>query len=182
MTRRALALAAALTALASCKTPQPCPTPLVECNGQCVDVQSNQRHCGSCGNACAGGRSCIGGSCTPQTRAACPDRTAGAFVTVERCGEAVKVWVQDPTFVDSAASYVLSTAPPLVPVLTVVPGTDCDAQWSWSAGASSAAFAAPGTIPGCDVCPSVVQADVPSFVAAPGKWCARMVLAVDPRP
>jgi Stigma-specific protein, Stig1 len=34
------------------------------CAGQCVDTQSDGLNCGSCGNACAAGKSCVNGACT----------------------------------------------------------------------------------------------------------------------
>ncbi len=33
------------------------------CNNQCVDVTSNEAHCGTCGNACGTGQTCSTGSC-----------------------------------------------------------------------------------------------------------------------
>lgn len=37
------------------------------CSGACVDVQSDEAHCGACGNACAAGQSCEAGQCqAPQ--------------------------------------------------------------------------------------------------------------------
>lgn len=45
-----------------------CEGGLTACAARCVDTTSNSNHCGSCGNACAGGSVCIEGDC-----AACPD-------------------------------------------------------------------------------------------------------------
>jgi hypothetical protein len=42
-----------------------CPTGQAACGGQCVPLTTNQ-NCGSCGNACSGGKTCQGGVC------ACP--------------------------------------------------------------------------------------------------------------
>jgi hypothetical protein len=33
------------------------------CNGQCVDLQTSQNHCGSCGNACGALQACNNGQC-----------------------------------------------------------------------------------------------------------------------
>jgi hypothetical protein len=41
-----------------------CPELSVLCSGLCVDVQTDARHCGACGNACAAGQSCAAGRCT----------------------------------------------------------------------------------------------------------------------
>ena len=41
-----------------------CPPPLVDCNGECVDLNSDPLNCGSCGNVCptglCQGRTCVG--------------------------------------------------------------------------------------------------------------------------
>jgi hypothetical protein len=34
-----------------------------KCSGACVDLQNDSANCGSCGNACSVGISCVGGSC-----------------------------------------------------------------------------------------------------------------------
>ncbi len=39
-----------------------CPAPLADC-GSCVDLGSNNTHCGACGHPCAGGTSCDNGVC-----------------------------------------------------------------------------------------------------------------------
>src|SRR5215213_8308633 len=33
------------------------------CKGRCVNLQRNERHCGSCFNRCAEGQECVGGEC-----------------------------------------------------------------------------------------------------------------------
>lgn len=40
-----------------------CPPGLTYCYGECVDVNSDPRHCGWCGNACPPGWSCVLGRC-----------------------------------------------------------------------------------------------------------------------
>ena len=34
------------------------------CNGNCVNLQRSERHCGSCGNRCPAGSECVGGTCS----------------------------------------------------------------------------------------------------------------------
>jgi hypothetical protein len=34
------------------------------CKGRCVNLQINERHCGSCGNRCPEGSECAGGTCS----------------------------------------------------------------------------------------------------------------------
>ena len=36
---------------------------LTECNGECVDLGSNDAHCGQCGLGCTGDHSCVAGEC-----------------------------------------------------------------------------------------------------------------------
>lgn len=45
-----------------------CPDARIECNGQCVDIDTDPTNCGTCGTTCAAGEMCVGGSC----EAACP--------------------------------------------------------------------------------------------------------------
>jgi len=40
-----------------------CPDGEVQCNGRCVETESNDRHCGGCGMPCGQGAACIGGVC-----------------------------------------------------------------------------------------------------------------------
>jgi hypothetical protein len=44
-----------------------CPSGQTNCNGNCVDTSSDSQNCGSCGNACAQGESCVSGSCSPSS-------------------------------------------------------------------------------------------------------------------
>jgi hypothetical protein len=37
------------------------------CKGRCVNLQRNERHCGSCFNRCAEGQECVNGECTFRT-------------------------------------------------------------------------------------------------------------------
>src|SRR5581483_5686220 len=37
------------------------------CNGACVNVQTDNQNCGSCGNSCGTGTTCSGGSCVCST-------------------------------------------------------------------------------------------------------------------
>lgn len=41
----------------------PCPADQRACGGRCVDLQAETFHCGRCGNACADGSRCAGGTC-----------------------------------------------------------------------------------------------------------------------
>jgi hypothetical protein len=67
-----------------------CPTAV--CGGACVDTQTSEQHCGSCGNACTGGKSCVGGQCVAEalscTSAADCGGGGGALTcnpTTQRC-------------------------------------------------------------------------------------------------
>lgn len=190
MRRRHLVLLA-LAAIAGCKNPQPCPKPLVECGGQCVDVQSDPRFCRDCGTACRANEVCLGGACGVDTQPACPDRVGGGFVTIgypngggSPCaGQVVKLWVRSATFLDDAVAVVGSTTPARAPVVDVLAGADCDAAWRWHADVLTPALAAPAAGVACDVCPSVIQANVPAYVVDVRRWCPSdaRVLAVERR-
>ncbi len=74
-----------------------CGTGLTRCGTDCVNTQNSASNCGSCGNACATGESCTGGSCqtpmpcttTGQTRCAgtCTDTSTDA-TNCGACGTA----------------------------------------------------------------------------------------------
>jgi Stigma-specific protein, Stig1 len=50
-----------------------CGTNQTCCNGNCVNLQRNERHCGACGNRCPEGSECVGGEC--QGGGCPPERT-----------------------------------------------------------------------------------------------------------
>ena len=43
-----------------------CPEGLTACNAECVDLDHDENHCGSCDNACAAQESCLAGECVPS--------------------------------------------------------------------------------------------------------------------
>jgi hypothetical protein len=185
---RAASAAALLALAAACGTPQPCPTPLEQCGGQCVDVASDRLNCGGCGTICAPGNVCVQGGCTgADPLLPCGQRTGGAFVTLGVCGAAVKIWAREEGFVGAAEQRLGAPDPDSVPSLAVAAGTDCDAQWSWHVAATGASFVVEDAIdPGlaCSVCPGAIQADVAAGNPARRTWCpaSATVLAVDRRP
>ncbi len=42
-----------------------CATGLTDCSGACVDTDTDSDNCGTCGNACTVGQTCVAGVCTP---------------------------------------------------------------------------------------------------------------------
>ena len=44
-------------------TPNQCSSNQDECNGTCVNVQTDGQNCGSCGKVCGTGTTCQNGSC-----------------------------------------------------------------------------------------------------------------------
>jgi hypothetical protein len=60
-------------------TPPTCGTGMTACSGVCVDLTSNSKNCGSCGNACPVGDTCNSGTCGPATCNADSDCPLGDF-------------------------------------------------------------------------------------------------------
>ena len=55
-----------------------CPEGQRRCNDRCVNLKTNERHCGRCFNRCAEGEECVSGACTPtcgSNGATCTDGT-----------------------------------------------------------------------------------------------------------
>ena len=48
-----------------------CPEGKTRCNDGCVNLKTNERHCGSCSNSCAAGQECVRGVC----QGGCPSGT-----------------------------------------------------------------------------------------------------------
>ncbi|HLV67261.1 MAG TPA: M66 family metalloprotease, partial [Polyangiaceae bacterium] len=64
-----------------------CPAGQAFCGVECVDVQSDAAHCGSCENACSTGQTCKGGSCAcPDGQMACGDACVDVQSDVQHCG------------------------------------------------------------------------------------------------
>ena len=72
----ALALLAVLSACSSPLVGAECRQGLSRCDGQCVDVERDPEHCGSCANDC-GRLECRNARCGPGLR---PDEDGGSFV------------------------------------------------------------------------------------------------------
>jgi len=75
MRRTVKAAVLAVSLAAACVGPPP--TPCTECEGKCVDVQTDPKNCGACGKQCGPGSQCQEGACT-----SCP---AGTTVCNGRC-------------------------------------------------------------------------------------------------
>src|SRR5215216_33251 len=43
-----------------------CPEGQTRCGDRCVNLQTNERHCGSCFHRCAEGEECVSGECKPS--------------------------------------------------------------------------------------------------------------------
>src|SRR5690606_29716487 len=67
----------------------PCSPGLVECDGECVDVQSSSAHCGGCGKACTEGHHCEEGVCVcdAEGETDCDGVCIDLASDVENCGE-----------------------------------------------------------------------------------------------
>jgi hypothetical protein len=64
-----------------------CSTGLTICGTGCVDTQTNNVHCGACGNACSATRSCQAGKCIcPATYTDCSGECVDTKIDVQNCG------------------------------------------------------------------------------------------------
>lgn len=178
---RLLPAAALLAVSLACSRAEPCPMPLEVCADACVDLHSDARHCGGCGRACGAGLACAEGVCGPSG-SACAARTGGALVTLEKCGQTVKLWVTNEAFVDSADA-LRQGAVVGVPVLELLAGVDCDPQWTWHANGGTATFLSSPPIGGCDACPAEVERELSYYVQEVQTWCPTeaRVVSVDRR-
>ncbi|HSD19535.1 MAG TPA: hypothetical protein VLC54_05845 [Anaeromyxobacter sp.] len=178
---RILPAVALLVGAAACSKAGPCPMPLEVCDDTCVDVRADSRHCGSCGRGCGAGLSCSEGECSASAGGDCAARGGGAFVTLEKCGQAVKLWITNELFVTGADALMQGGPAGGGPVLELFAGTDCDPQWTWHVNAATATFASSPPVGGCDVCPGLLERDASYYVQDLGVWCpsAARVVAVD---
>jgi hypothetical protein len=64
-----------------------CTTGLTICGTGCVDTQTNNVHCGACGNACSATRSCQAGKCIcPTSYTDCSGECVDTKIDVQNCG------------------------------------------------------------------------------------------------
>ncbi len=155
--------------------------PLEVCDGGCVDLRSDPRYCGSCERPCGAGLSCSDGECGTSAGSACAARTGGAFVTVEKCGGTVKLWITNEAFTTRAESLVQGGPVEGFLQLELLAGADCDPQWTWHANGATASFV-PAPHGGlCDVCPAEIERLLSYYVLDVGAWCpsSATVVAVD---
>lgn len=81
-TLAAAVLAALMTSTACAPSAsEECKGASTECGGTCVDLQSDNLHCGACGRACGAGSACRGGTCSTAAPA-CPP---GEILCGSRC-------------------------------------------------------------------------------------------------
>lgn len=74
---------------------EPCggSTSLQPCEGSCVNLQTNSKHCGQCGNICEQGQICEGGTCKVvcrQNQTVCSDVCVDTQTDRAHCGECDK--------------------------------------------------------------------------------------------
>ena len=65
-----------------------CPEGLEKCNNDCVDLNTNPEHCGSCGNICPEGENCEDGVCVscPEGLEKCDNDCVDLNTNPEHCG------------------------------------------------------------------------------------------------
>ena len=63
-----------------------CSGELVKCTGEadCIDLRTNAKHCGACGNACPTGTRCASGKCVDTCPSSTPHECANACVNTSR--------------------------------------------------------------------------------------------------
>jgi hypothetical protein len=82
-----LLLVTALIVLAACVANPP--VPCTECNGVCVDTNTDTANCGGCGKACAAGKLCTAGACKdncPSGQTACNGKCVDTSSDPANCG------------------------------------------------------------------------------------------------
>jgi hypothetical protein len=129
MTRRALI--ACLLAVA-CNHPSPaCPPNQSECAGVCFNLQSSAANCGTCGNACNGNQSCVGGACVLDT-CTTPDVYVSCWVGGGFAGLCSSTGQQVPTATIAAPAPdagVVATGTVVVPELQSLVFTSPTQVW-----------------------------------------------------
>ena len=69
-----------------------CASGRVGCDGACVDTQSDPRHCGACGRACAAADQCFGGVCVcADGQARCGSACVDLLTDATNCGACGRV-------------------------------------------------------------------------------------------
>lgn len=103
--------------------PQTCAPPRLECDGSCIDPQTDRQHCGDCGEYCDSGETCVAGYCADGCGETCDDerevcvgsgcecrlgftRCGGACVDLDTnpafCGECMQSCLDDDSAVCEA--------------------------------------------------------------------------------
>jgi hypothetical protein len=119
----------------------------------------------------------------PEDQAACDERTGGALITFSVHGETLKVWSENLTFIAEAKKLVGNPDFHPTPVFkTVRLGHDACSGREWSVDPAEMSFG-DFTTEVCDGMPSYLDANIESWVKAPGNYCpwGPEVLAVDER-
>jgi hypothetical protein len=112
----------------------------------------------------------------------CSDRTGGALITFENCGERFRLWITDDAFIDEALAQ-LEGDPSRVAVFDEVrPGTDCDPRYSWHVAPGEVSWA-DLTTEVCDGCPGYIEENRDEWIEQVGNYCpwSVEVVAVDDR-
>jgi hypothetical protein len=64
-----------------------CPTSTIQCGASCFNPMTSQTNCGTCGNACSGGKTCQSGTCTcPSGLTDCNGTCVNLTSDMANCG------------------------------------------------------------------------------------------------
>ncbi len=71
-----------------------CESPMLVCDGACIDPDTDRQHCGECGESCGPGGSCVNGDCVDacgdtcdRYREVCLNGTCVCRLGFDRCGD-----------------------------------------------------------------------------------------------
>jgi Stigma-specific protein, Stig1 len=139
------------------------------CGDRCVNLQTNERHCGSCRNRCASTQTCCGGRCVNLKRSerhcgSCSNRCAEGQECVEGvCSGGEPICTPSCPEGEVCTQGQPGTVPFCDPICTpsCLEGCDCQRSGDGSGNVCTGFVGGPiPTVSSCDQCPT---AEFPEF-------------------